>query len=218
MRSDQRPITRRFALRKAGATSLSALAWAMLPNGNVAAQGANQGAYPAPVPAASDAGAPTFQYREIVETGHSVFGRASTDIASAVEYTFASRGEPTAYIVGEEASGAFICGLRYGEGELRLKSGGFARVFWQGPSIGFDIGGDGSRLLMLAYGITHQQQIFDVFAGPSGIAYVAGGLGVSFHQSEKGPVLAVIRAGVGLRLGVNLGYLRFTSEPTWNPF
>ena len=91
-------------------------------------------------------------------------------------------------------------------------------MFWQGPSIGFDVGGDGSRLLMLAYGITHQQQIFDVFAGPAGIAYVAGGLGVSFNKSDRGPVLAVIRAGVGLRLGVNLGYLRFTSEPTWNPF
>ena len=217
MRSNQRPITRRWALRKAGATSLSALAWAMLNNSNVAAQG-NQGAFPAPPPPVPDSGAPTFQYREIVDAGHSIFGRASTDMASAVEYTFASQGEPTAYVVGEEASGAFIGGLRYGEGELRLKSGGFARVFWQGPSIGFDVGGDGSRLLMLAYGITHQQQIFDVFSGPSGIAYVAGGVGVSFHKSDQGPVLAVIRAGVGLRLGVNLGYLRFTSEPTWNPF
>ncbi len=218
MRSNQRPITRRSALRQAGAAGVSALAWSMLGHAPATAQGANQGTYPAQAPPPPGSAAPTFQYREIVEQGHMIFGRASTDIASAVEYTFASQGEPTAYIVGEEAGGAFIGGLRYGEGEIRLKSGGFSKVFWQGLSIGFDIGGDGSRLIMLAYGISHQQQIFDVFAGPSGIAYVAGGLGVSFHKSDQGPSLAVIRAGVGLRFGVNLEYIRFTSEPTWNPF
>ena len=161
---------------------------------------------------------PTFETREIVDQGHAIFGQLSTDIASAVEYTYASQGAPTAYVVGEEAGGAVIGGVRYGEGELRLKSGGVTKVYWQGPSIGFDIGADGSRLLILAYGLAHPQQIFDVFAGPSGVAYAAGGIGVSYHESEQGLRLAVIRSGVGLRIGVNLGYLRFTPQATWNPF
>jgi hypothetical protein len=214
MRSS-RTISRRRVLRQAAAGGLSALAFAggLLPPAR--AQGPYGQPQPVPPPGAQPA---TFQIAEIVEQGHLIFGRASTEIASAIEYTYASRGEPTAYIVGEEAGGAFIGGVRYGEGELRLKSGGASRVFWQGPSLGFDVGAEGSRLLVLAYDIVQQQQIYDVFAGPSGLAYVAGGIGVSIQRSDRGPVLAVIRTGVGLRVGINLGYLRFTAEPTWNPF
>jgi hypothetical protein len=206
---DRRALSRRTALKGVATAGLAALA-SSLAGGPVRGQGAD--------PPPPGAPAPTYQLREIVDQGHVVFGRLSTEIASAIEYAYASRGEPTGYIVGEEASGAIIGGVRYGEGELRLKSGSVTRVFWQGPSLGFDIGADGSRLLILAYGISHPQQLFDVFAGPSGIAYAAGGLGVSFHKSDRGLTLAVIRAGVGLRIGINLGYLRFTPDPTWNPF
>ena len=212
MRSELKAMTRRSVLKSGAATSLSALTLSALGTGPAIAQGA----YPPPPPPQPDA--QTYQVREMVEKGHVLFGQLSTDIASAIEYTYASQGEPTGYIVGEEASGAIIGGLRYGEGELRLKSGGTAKVFWQGPSLGFDIGADGSRLLILAYDIVHPQQIFDVFAGPSGLAYAAGGLGVSFHKSDQNLLLAVIRTGVGLRIGINIGYLRFTPEPTWNPF
>ncbi len=27
-----------------------------------------------------------------------------------------------------------------------------------------------------------------------------------------------VRLGVGFRLGANVGYLKFTDSPTWNPF
>lgn len=161
---------------------------------------------------------PTFQIGETIDAGHAWFGRASTEIASAIEYVYASHGEPTAYIVGQEGSGALFGGVRYGEGELRMKSGQVIPVFWQGPSFGLDIGADGSRLLILVYGLDRPQAIFDLFTGPSGLAYVAGGLGVSFHTSNRDIVLGMIRTGVGLRLGVNIGYLRITPRPTWNPF
>lgn len=160
----------------------------------------------------------TFEAREIIDAGHQFFGQTSVGLASVVEYIFAERGRPVGYIIGQEAGGAIVGGLRYGDGELRMKTGERVPVFWQGPTIGFDFGADGSRTMVLVYNMSFANQIFNRFGSAEGVAYVAGGAAVNYQQSDEGVVLAVIRTGVGLRLGVNLGYLKYTPEPTWNPF
>ena len=159
----------------------------------------------------------TFSNEEIMAKGHEVFGRASRDISKAVEYVFSSKGEPTAYIVGEEGSGAFFGGLRYGEGTIYYKDGRKQRIFWQGPSVGFDFGGNGSRSMVLVYNSQDPQDLYDRFIGVEGSAYLVGGLGVNFQQKND-IVLAPIRTGVGARLGANVGYLKYSRRPTWNPF
>jgi hypothetical protein len=155
--------------------------------------------------------------QEIVDAGHDFFGKTTAGLAEAVEYVFGHYGQPNAYIVGEEGAGAFIGGLRYGEGILYPKAGGQYRVFWQGPSVGFDFGGNGSRTLTLIYNMSSPDQIYSRFVGIEGSAYMVGGLGVNF-QSDDELRLAPIRTGVGARLGANFGYLKYTREPTWNPF
>jgi hypothetical protein len=126
-------------------------------------------------------------------------------------------GLPNGYVLGEEASGAFIGGLRYGEGRLYTKNAGDVRVFWQGPSLGFDAGADGARTMMLVYNLPRTEAIFDRFGGIAGSAYFVGGLGMTALTGNDIAVVP-IRSGLGLRLGANLGYLKFTERPTWNPF
>lgn len=159
----------------------------------------------------------TFTSEEIMAKGHEVFGKASRDIGKAVEYVFSSKGEPTAYIVGEEGSGAFFGGLRYGEGTIYYKDGRKQHIFWQGPSVGFDFGGNGSRSMVLVYNSDNPRDLYDRFIGVEGSAYLVGGLGVNFQQKDN-IVLAPIRTGVGARLGANVGYLKYSNRPTWNPF
>jgi len=160
----------------------------------------------------------TYSSEEIVEAGHMFFGKAARGLGEAVEYVFQSQGEPTAYIVGEEGSGAIIGGLRYGEGTIYYKNGTHQKIYWQGPSIGFDFGGNGSRALVLVYNSTTPREIYGKrFGGVEGSAYLVGGLGVNF-QADHGIILAPIRSGVGARLGANLGYLKYSRNPTWNPF
>ena len=125
-------------------------------------------------------------------------------------------GQPNGYILGEEASGAFVGGLRYGDGTLYTKNVGDVRVFWEGPTVGFDAGADGARTMMLVYNLPRTQAIFDRFGGVDGSAYFVGGFGMTALTAND-IVLVPIRSGVGLRLGANLGYLKFTSRPTWNP-
>lgn len=161
--------------------------------------------------------AETFTPEEIMTKGHETFGKASRGIAQAVEYVFQSQGQPTAYIVGEEGSGAFVGGLRYGEGTVYYKNGTEQRIFWQGPSVGWDFGGNGSRTLVLVYGSTDPEDLHDRFGGVEGTAYLVGGVGVNF-QRRDGITLAPIRTGVGARLGANIGYLKYSPTPTWNPF
>lgn len=161
--------------------------------------------------------ASTYSSEEIIEGGHRWFGNTTKGLAKAVESVFASSGRPTGYIIGEEAAGAFFGGLRYGEGTLFMKDGTRKKVYWQGPSVGFDLGGNGSRVLVLVYNIADEGQIFDRFIGVEGSAYVVGGLGVNF-QSNEHLKLAPIRTGVGARLGANVGYLKYTESPTINPF
>jgi hypothetical protein len=126
---------------------------------------------------------------------------------------------PSGNILGEEASGAFIGGLRYGEGMLYTRNAGDVRVFWQGPSLGFDYGADGAHTMMLVYNLPQAGAIFDRFLGVAGSAYFIGSLGMTTLTSADGHTVVVpIRSGLGLRLGANLGYLKFTERPTWNPF
>lgn len=159
----------------------------------------------------------TFTTEEIVTTGHQFFGKASRGIGEAVEYLFQSQGEPTAYIVGEEGSGAMIGGLRYGEGTIYYKDGITQKIYWQGPSVGFDFGGNGSRTMVLVYNSDSPKELYKRFIGVEGSAYLIGGLGVNLQKYEN-ITMAPIRTGVGARLGANVGYLKYSRKPTWNPF
>lgn len=161
--------------------------------------------------------AETFSSEEMLATGHEVFGKTSRGLAKAVEYVFQRQGEPTAYIVGEEGAGAFVGGLRYGEGTIYYKDGRKQRIYWQGPSVGFDFGANGSRSLVLVYNSSGPQDLYERFGGVEGSAYLIGGLGVNF-QRHGDIILAPIRTGVGARLGANVGYLKYTGKPSWNPF
>jgi len=159
----------------------------------------------------------TYTPDEIVTAGHQFFGKTSRDLARAVEYVFEKQGEPTAYIVGEEAAGSFVGGLRYGEGTIYYKSGAKQRIYWQGPSVGFDFGANGSRSLVLVYNSQSPADLYTRFGGVEGSAYLIGGLGVNFQQKDN-IILAPIRTGVGARLGANVGYLKYSQRPSWNPF
>lgn len=159
----------------------------------------------------------TYSMSEIRDTGHRFFGTISQGLASALEYAFQKAGRPNGYILGEDAGGAVFAGLRYGEGTLYTKDAGSHKVFWQGPSLGYDAGAEGSRVMVLVYNLRDPAEIYDRFGGVAGSAYVVGGVGLTF-QSNQHVVLAPIRAGVGLRLGANIGYLKYTRSPTWNPF
>jgi hypothetical protein len=160
----------------------------------------------------------TYSSQEIVDAGHKFFGKATRGVSEAVESVFDSQGRPTAYIVGQEGAGAFIGGLRYGEGTIYYKNGIRQKIYWQGPSLGLDFGADGARTLVLVYNSTTPREIYGKrFGGVEGSAYIVGGLGVNF-QKDHDIVLAPIRTGVGARIGANVGYLKYSKAPTWNPF
>jgi hypothetical protein len=159
----------------------------------------------------------TYSSREILQTGHSFFGSLSKGLANVVEYAFKNQGRPNGYILGQEASGAFVAGLRYGEGVLYTRDAGTHRVYWQGPSIGYDAGAEGSKVMMLVYNLRDPGDMYQRFGGVDGSAYFVGGVGVTFQKSGD-IVVAPIRSGLGLRLGANVGYLKYTPRPTWNPF
>ncbi|MCW5687632.1 MAG: DUF1134 domain-containing protein [Pseudolabrys sp.] len=159
----------------------------------------------------------TYTIEEIVGTGHQFFGTVSRGLAQVVEKAVSQWGQPNGYILGQEGSGAFIVGLRYGDGTLYTKNAGDLRVFWEGPSIGFDTGGEGARTMMLVYNLPATDAIYQRFAGVDGSAYFIGGFGMTALTANN-IVLVPIRSGVGLRLGANIGYLKFTPKATWNPF
>lgn len=164
-----------------------------------------------------DYGDDSYSTDEIIDAGHGFFGGVSKALAQVVEHAFAKQGRPNGYILGEEAGGAIVAGLRYGEGKLYTKNAGTHRVYWQGPSLGYDFGAEGSKTLILVYNLRDVDGLFHRFAGVDGSAYFVGGVGITF-QSYDDVVLAPIRSGVGLRLGANVGYLKYTRTPTWNPF
>lgn len=168
----------------------------------------------AATPARADS---SYTAQEIVDAGHEFFGATTGGLATVVERVFGTYGLPNGYVLGEEGSGALVGGLTYGEGTLYTKNAGDHEVFWQGPSVGWDFGAQGSRVMMLVYNLNAIDGLYRRYVGVAGSAYVVAGLG--FNVMKHGDVLVVpIRTGVGARLGVNLGYLKMTQRPTWNPF
>jgi len=166
---------------------------------------------------AQSANSSQYNTQEIIDAGHGFFGSTSGGLAKLVEKAFQSYGLPNGYILGQEASGALIGGLTYGEGQLFTKNAGQHDVFWQGPSLGWDYGGNGNRTMMLVYNLPSVEGVYGRFGGVSGSAFAIAGLGMTVLK--RGDVLVVpIRTGVGARLGVNIGYLKMTPTPTWNPF
>jgi hypothetical protein len=183
------------------------------------AQGAPPpGSQPPPPPPASGP-APSGHYSsvEVVDAGHHFFGSVSRGLAQIVERAGSQWGLPNGYVLGQEAGGAVVAGVRYGEGVLYTKNAGDLRVFWQGPSVGFDFGGEGARTMMLVYSLPATEAIYQRFGGIDGSAYFVGGLGMTALTANN-IVVVPIRTGVGLRLGANVGYLKFTPTATWNPF
>ena len=169
-------------------------------------------------PAAAGAVAPgAFSPDEVVDRGHKFFGAVSRGLAEAVQEAGRRWGLPNGYILGQEASAAFVGGLRYGEGDLYTRNAGDRKIYWQGPSLGFDTGADGDRTMMLVYNLPAVGAIYQRFGGMDGSAYFVGGFGFTALGADN-IVVVPIRSGVGVRLGVNVSYLKFTSHATWNPF
>lgn len=164
----------------------------------------------------------TYSVSEIVNAGHHFFGSVSGGLASVVERAVSYYGLPNGYIIGQEGSGAIVGGLRYGDGMLYTKIEGNRQVYWQGPSLGFDFGGDGARTMMLVYDLPNSLAIYRRYVGVNGSAYLVGGFGMTVLANNRIPERTVyvvpIRSGVGARLGLNVGYVKFTPTPTWNPF
>jgi len=166
-----------------------------------------------PVPADE----PGYTIDEIREISRGFFGTISTELGSVIEYAFSNAGRPDGYVLGTEGGGAFLAGLRYGTGTLYMRAGGSSKIYWHGPSIGTDVGAAGSRTMFLIYRMHQPADLYRQFTGVDGSAYFIGGVGITFLKG--GPVMmAPIRTGLGFRLGANIGYIRFTPRPTWNPF
>lgn len=171
----------------------------------------------AAAPSAAQSSDETYSNSQLLSAGHSFFGKVSGGLASVLEVAVEKYGQPNGYILGEEASGAFVGGLRYGEGVLHTRNAGSHKVFWQGPSVGWDAGADGDRVMMLVYKLPTIDDIHRRYVGVDGSAYFIAGFGMTVLSNNEIFVVPV-RSGVGARLGVNVGYLKFTPEPTWNPF
>ena len=191
--------------------------------GCASAQPGGAGSPPSPTPSATanpsySAGkAETYNRDEIVNNVSDFLGVGAEAAGGAIERVFQDNGKPTAYIAGEEASGAFVGGARYGRGLLYMKNREPIEVFWQGPSVGWDFGGNASRVFTLCYNLQYPEVIFQRFPGVEGAAYFIAGLGVNYLRSDD-VTIAPIRTGVGLRLGANVGYLGFSRKQRVLPF
>lgn len=171
----------------------------------------------APTLAQDEEGDGTYSEGEIAEEVENWLGISAETAADIVETVFQDLGRPNGYIKGGETAGAIAVGLRYGEGDLRLADGQFRQVYWQGPSIGWDAGGNASRTFTLIYGMSDADQIFKRYPGVEGSAYYVGGVGVNY-QRRRVVTLVPMRAGVGLRAGANVGYLKYTRRRAIVPF
>ncbi len=170
-------------------------------------------------PIRSDANAPAYTSEELVAAGSRELGIAAEAMGGVIERIFADQGDrPTAYIAGEEGAGAIGVGARYGRGALHMKNGAPAQeVFWQGISIGWDLGGNASRVFTLVYGLYAPDAIYRRYPGVEGTAYLIAGLGVNYQRAD-GIVLAPVRTGVGLRLGANVGTMAYSRQRNILPF
>ena len=170
-------------------------------------------------PTDRDRTAPAYTADELVAAGSRELGIAAEAIGAAIERIFAEQGDrPTAYIAGEEGSGAVGVGVRYGRGALHMKDlTASQEVFWQGISVGWDVGGNASRVFTLVYGLYYPDMLYRRYPGVEGSAYLVGGLGVNYQQAD-GIILAPIRTGVGLRLGANVGTMAYSRQRNLLPF
>ena len=161
--------------------------------------------------------AQTYKRGEIVNGVSNFMGVAAESAAGVIERLFKDNGEPTAYIAGEEGSAAFIGGVRYGSGLLYMKGKEPMKVYWRGPSVGFDAGANGGRAFILCYNLQVPEFIYRRFPGVDGSAFFIGGMAVNYQRAD-GVTLAPIHAGAGFRLGVNIGYLAFSRKRNLVPF
>lgn len=158
----------------------------------------------------------TYDHDSILKAATEFFGKTTEGLAKVVERVFRDMGRPNAYLQGEEGAAAITVGLRYGEGDLIMKSGERRKVYWAGPSVGFDLGANASKVFTLIYKLPHPDALFERYAGVDGSLYYVGGVGVNY-QRRDGVTLAPIRLGVGLRTGASVGYLHYRREKTFNP-
>ena len=162
-------------------------------------------------------GEDTYDKGTIIQEAEAFFGKGAKGLGEVVEKVFREQGRPNAYIKGEEAGGAIGVGVRYGQGTLTVKGRASRTVYWQGPSVGFDFGGNAAKVCALGYDLPDTGAIFQRFPGVEGSLYFVGGVGVNYVQSGD-VIVAPLRLGVGWRQGVNVGYMHFTPKKSWNPF
>ena len=183
-------------------------------------QGAPQQSVPqqpvqsAPAEPAADG---TYAQDDLISAAEGVFGKGAQGLAGIIEKILADQGKPNAYIAGREASGAFVLGLRYGSGTLFHKVEGQRPVYWTGPSVGFDVGGDATKVFVLVYNLYDSQDLYERFPAAEGRAYLVGGFSASYLR--RGDIVLIpVRLGVGWRLGANVGYMKFSDHQRWLPF
>jgi hypothetical protein len=167
--------------------------------------------------AAADTEEGTYDEATVLQEAQNFFGGGAEGLAKVVEKAFKDHGRPNGFIAGEEAAGAIGIGVRYGKGRLQLKNGGSRQVFWQGPSIGFDLGANAAKVFVLVYNLPNTDALFQRYPGVDGSLYFVAGVGVHYVQNDD-IVLAPIRFGVGWRQGISVGYMHFTRKKSWNPF
>lgn len=180
-------------------------------------QGKNYSGFSSQQEAERPIGTDKYSRDEVVAAANKFFGESSEGLAKTIEKAFADYGSPTAYIAGNEASGAAVVGLRYGRGVLSYKGGGEREIYWQGPTVGFDMGGNASKVFTLIYNLRQTYELFQRFPSVDGSLYVVAGAGLNYQRSGD-VVLAPIRTGVGLRAGASVGYVHYTREPSFVPF
>lgn len=166
---------------------------------------------------ASDATATSLSKQRVLSAAEATFGKGAEGLADLIEDLLRDQGEPSAYITGREAGGAFVLGVRYGQGTLHHGVEGDRPVYWTGPSLGFDFGADANKVFVLVYNLHDSQRLFRRIPGAEGKAYVVGGFTANYMRRDD-LVLIPIRLGVGARLGVNAGYMNFSEKNRWLPF
>lgn len=186
-------------------------------NEQPAGQSAVAGETPPAATAQPAADPAVYQKDDLIGAAEGVFGKGAEGLAGLIEKILSEQGEPNAYVAGREASGAFVVGLRYGSGTLFHKIEGQRDVYWTGPSVGFDVGGNASKTFVLVYNLYDTQDIYKRYPAGEGAAYLVGGFTASYLR--RGDVVLIpIRLGVGYRLGANVGYMKFTEKQKWLPF
>lgn len=168
-------------------------------------------------PQSAPASRSTYSDDEVVKAANSFFASGARELGEVLQKVLKEKGRPVAIIRGEEAGGAIGVGLRYGQGELQFKGGSARKIYWQGPSIGFDVGGNAVKVFALVYDLPNPEALFRRYPGVDGSLYFVGGFGVNYVQRDE-TVIAPVRFGLGWRQGINLGYMNFSQEKRLNPF